>query len=167
MEEIRKRVPAERAEFVQLAYNTAVFPNMQLIQNTALAIRVFRPIAPDLTEMHYYCLGAIGESDEARSLRLRTFEDFYNASGLASPDDSVIYEMCQEGFMAGGRPWLQGYARGMGDMTEGTGEEVGRFGIVAERSSIGTLKTATEVPLHGPYRQWMKMMAAGMMEASR
>ncbi|MDB5582970.1 MAG: hypothetical protein JWR80_8146 [Bradyrhizobium sp.] len=165
MDEIASRVPPERAQFVDLAYNTLVFPNMQLIQNTALAIRVFRPLAPDLTEMHYYCLGAIGESNQNRALRLRAFEDFYNASGLATPDDSAVYELCQEGMLAGGNPWLQGYMRGMATMEQGSGEHARKFGLETDQTSTGTLKTGVEMSLHAPYRQWARMMSAGLAEA--
>jgi benzoate/toluate 1,2-dioxygenase subunit alpha len=161
MDEIRARVPAERADFVDLAYNTLLFPNMQLLQNTALAIRVFRPIAADLTEMSYYCLGAIGESTANRALRLRAFEDFYNASGLATPDDSAVYELCQEGFGASGNPWLQGYFRGMDLTVEGAGEFAHKYGIDAVQTTTGTLKTGMEVLLHAPYRQWVHMMSGG------
>jgi phenylpropionate dioxygenase-like ring-hydroxylating dioxygenase large terminal subunit len=166
MAEIARRVPAERAKFVDLAYNTLMFPNMQLLQNTALAIRVFQPIAPDLTEMNYYCLGAIGEATAHRALRLRAFEDFYNASGLATPDDSTVYEMCQEGMSTGGRSWLQGYSRGTNLMVQGSGERAQRFGISADQTCTGTLKTGLEVPLHAPYRQWAKLISAGLAEGT-
>ncbi len=166
MDEVRSRVPPERAEYVPLAYNTGIFPNMQLLQNTALAIRVFRPIAPDLTEMHYYCLGAIGESAKNRAMRLRAFEDFYNASGLATPDDSAVYEMCQEGFRAGGTSWVQGYSRGIAIMEKGAGAFGARSGVQADYATDGLLKTGTEVPLHAPYRQWAKMISAGLTESA-
>ncbi|WP_029548742.1 aromatic ring-hydroxylating oxygenase subunit alpha [Rhizorhabdus wittichii] len=160
MDEIRARVPAERAQWVDLAYNTLVFPNMQLIQNTALALRVIRPIAPDLTEMHYYCLGAIGESDGHRALRLRAFEDFYNASGLATPDDSAVYELCQQGYQTVGDPWLQGYMRGSDIVEQGASERAKAFGIDAVESATGMIKSGFETQLHAAYRQWATMMAA-------
>lgn len=160
IDEIRARVPHERAQWVDLSYNTLVFPNMQLIQNTALALRVIRPLAPNLTEMHYYCLGAIGESDEQRALRLRAFEDFYNASGLATPDDSAVYELCQEGYQSGGDQWLQGYMRGSDLLEPGPSQRAKAFGIDAEESATGVVKTGFETQLHSAYRQWATMMAA-------
>ena len=160
MDEIASRVSQDRARWVDLNYNTLVFPNMQLIQNTALALRVIRPIAPDLTEMHYYCLGAIGESDEHRALRLRAFEDFYNASGLATPDDSAVYELCQEGLNAGGDGWLQGYMRGVGGIEAGSSERAAAFGIEAVESVTGMIKSGFETQLHSAYRQWAAMIAA-------
>jgi phenylpropionate dioxygenase-like ring-hydroxylating dioxygenase large terminal subunit len=166
LEEVRKRVPPERARFVDLTYNTLIFPNMQLLHNTALAIRVFRPLSPDLTEMHYFCLGAIGETVENRAMRLRAFEDFYNASGIATPDDSAVYELCQQGFLAGGRPWLQGYSRGIALRTRATAEQAGKFGVDAAEVTIGSQKTGTEVPFHAPYREWARLMAVGFAEAA-
>lgn len=160
MDEIASRVPPEKARWVDLNYNTLAFPNMQLIQNTALALRVIRPIAPDLTEMHYYCLGAVGESDEYRAMRLRAFEDFYNASGLATPDDSAVYELCQQGMTGGGEGWLQGYMRGIGNIEPGSSERAEAFGIEAVESVTGMIKSGFETQLHAAYRQWAAMMAA-------
>ncbi|WP_313808185.1 Rieske 2Fe-2S domain-containing protein [Sphingobium sp.] len=166
MEEIASRVPEDRARWVDLNYNTLIFPNLQLIQNTALALRVIRPIGPNLTEMHYYCLGAVGESDEYRALRLRAFEDFYNASGLATPDDSAVYELCQEGLNGGGDGWLQGYMRGAGDVQPGASERAEAFGINAVESVTGMIKSGFETQLHAAYRQWAVMMATPIGGAS-
>src|SRR5258708_19907702 len=102
-------------------------------------MRVARPISVDLPEMVSYCLGAIGESKQQRSLRLREFEDFFNASGLATPDDSLMYERCQDGLTnAGGPAWLQGYARGMRDLKPGGNEWTAEIRPPPPQRSIGT-----------------------------
>ncbi|MDO6749977.1 benzoate 1,2-dioxygenase large subunit, partial [Gilvimarinus sp. 1_MG-2023] len=41
----------------------------------------------------------------ARTHRIRQYEDFFNASGMATPDDLEEFRACQEGFKAGGLPW--------------------------------------------------------------
>ncbi len=39
-----------------------------------------------------------GESDEARAHRIRRYEDFFNVSGMATPDDLEEFRSCQEGY---------------------------------------------------------------------
>ena len=52
-------------------------------------IRHFRPIAPDKTEVTIYCIAPKGESAEARRMRIRNYEDFFNPTGMATPDDTI------------------------------------------------------------------------------
>ena len=63
-------------------------------------IRHFRPIAPDKTEVTIYCIAPKGESAEARAHRIRQYEDFFNASGMATPDDLEEFRSCQLTFRA-------------------------------------------------------------------
>ena len=60
-------------------------------------IRVFRPVAVDKTEVTIYCIAPVGESDEDRYHRLRQYEDFFNASGMATPDDLAEFSAAQQG----------------------------------------------------------------------
>ena len=93
--------------------NLCLYPNVYLMDQFSTQIRHFRPIAPDRTEVTIYCIAPKGESAQARAHRIRQYEDFFNASGMATPDDTVSYENCQRGFASRVEPWLQGYARGM------------------------------------------------------
>lgn len=158
MEEIRERLSSERSNWSDLTFNSLIFPNLQIVQNTALAIRHIRPISHNLTELHYYCLGAKGESKTKRSLRLRAFEDFYNASGLATPDDATVYELCQLGLLAGVGEWSQGYARGAELVVDGGNRRSAELGIFPKQSATGSMRTGFETLLHAPYRQWNYMM---------
>ena len=67
--------------------NLCLYPNVYLMDQFSTQIRHFRPIAPDKTEVTIYCIAPKGESAEARSNRIRQYEDFFNASGMATPDD--------------------------------------------------------------------------------
>ena len=58
-------------------------------------IRTYRPIAVDKTEVTIYCIAPKGESAEARARRIRQYEDFFNASGMATPDDLEEFRACQ------------------------------------------------------------------------
>jgi benzoate/toluate 1,2-dioxygenase subunit alpha len=60
-------------------------------------IRHYRPLAVDETEVTIYCIAPKGESVEARSRRIRQYEDFFNASGMATPDDLEEFRACQIG----------------------------------------------------------------------
>jgi phenylpropionate dioxygenase-like ring-hydroxylating dioxygenase large terminal subunit len=162
IDKLRDRVGEAKADWMSIKmFNSLVFPNMQLAHNTALILRVFRPIAVDLTEMTSYCLGAIGEPAEERAMRLRAFEDFYNAAGLATPDDSVVYERCQQGMATGAIGWLQGFSRGLGALETGQNDVTRPMGINPVESSMGTLQSGQEVVYHPPYREWARLMDAG------
>ena len=68
--------------------NALFFPNMQLLENQSLQVRVNRPLSASETEITTYCIAPKGESRAARTLRIRQYEEFYNPSGLATPDDT-------------------------------------------------------------------------------
>ncbi len=51
------------------------------------------------------CIGVKGESAEARRNRIRQFEDFFNVSGLGTPDDLVEFREQQKGFQARLERW--------------------------------------------------------------
>lgn len=163
LDKLRARIGDTKAKWMTTRnYNATLFPNVNIAQNYALFLRIARPVSVDLTEMSLYCLGAIGESKAHRSWRLREFEDFFNASGLATPDDSAMYERCQTGLAAGATPWLQGTARGIGSIEPGANRLAKDIGVHPLESSLGTLKTGQEIMLHAPYREWARLMSAGV-----
>src|SRR5262249_4116964 len=99
--------------------NLTIFPNLQVAENASSQMRVIRPIAAGLTEMQTWCVAPRGESAKARALRIRQYEDFFNPTGMATPDDTVCYEEAQLGMAEQERPWLQGHARGLDASLEG------------------------------------------------
>jgi len=90
--------------------NLTIFPNLQIAENASSQLRVIQPIAAGRTLMRTWCIAPRGESPAARRQRFRQYEDFFNPSGMATPDDTVAYESCQRGFASAVEPWLQGYA---------------------------------------------------------
>jgi len=161
MEEIRKRVGELRADWMLRGRIVTIFPNLQIPDAITLMLRTFRPVAVDRTEMRSYCLAPIGEAPELRNRRLRQFEDFFNPGGLATPDDTTVYEDCQRGFQARGLSYLQGYSRGAATAVTGANDVARELGLKPATSEIGTYKTQTEALLHGPYREWLRLMEAG------
>lgn len=161
LDEVRKRVGDTRAEWMLKLRNLVVFPNMQIADSTALLLRTFRPLSVDKTEMRVYCLAAVGEPAEVRAWRLRQFEDFFNVSGLATPDDTTLYEDEQAGFSAP-VSWLQGYQRGIAAQEPGASALAREIGIKPTASLRGPYMVQTETAFHAPYREWARLMQAGV-----
>jgi benzoate/toluate 1,2-dioxygenase subunit alpha len=160
--EVRERVGELRADWMLKLRNLSIFPAMQIAEGITLMLRTFRPLAVDRTEMRSYCLAPIGEAPDRRAWRLRQYEDFFNPGGLATPDDTIVYEDCQRGLASHGLPWLQGYARGMGTLQNGADETARRLGIRPAESGRGSYEGQAETPFHAPYREWARLMQAGM-----
>lgn len=157
-DELVARVGPLRARWMFYARNLTIFPNLQIADNFASQIRVIRPLAPDRTEMTTYCVGPRGEAAAARRTRLRQYEDFYNPSGMATPDDLIVYEACQMTDDAARDTW-QSYERGMAVQQDGTNEVARELGIKPVASIKGPGQLWDETVLHAYYRAWSDRMA--------
>lgn len=160
LDRLVQRMGATRAQWMLKLRNVNVFPNLQIADSTSLILRTFRPLAPDLTEMRVYCMAPIGESDTQRAWRLRQFEDFFNPSGFATSDDTVVYEDCQQG----NQPelgYLQGFARGMAALQPGANAEARSLGFRPALSVKGGFRMQNEVCFHSAYREWARLMRVG------
>lgn len=162
IDEVRERVGQLRAEWMLNTRNLTVYPNLQIAEIAALQLRTIRPLAVDRTEATTYCIAPVGEPPEARALRLRQFEDFYNSSGFATPDDSVNFEDCQAGYRAHGIDWQQGYGRGMGVVRRGPDEFARELGISPATSMSGPFQIQDETVIQAGYREWLRLMRAGL-----
>jgi phenylpropionate dioxygenase-like ring-hydroxylating dioxygenase large terminal subunit len=162
MDEIRARVGEQRAEWMLNARNLQFFPNMQVADAISPMLRTFRPLAVDRTEMRAWCLAPIGESRTLRAWRLRQYEDFFNPGGMATPDDTIIYEEAQRGMGAFSLDFLQGYSRGLGAAVTGGGDAAAALGLDPATSVQGRYDMYNEVAFHGPYREWARLMEAGL-----
>lgn len=160
MDELRSRVGDARARWMLKLRNLTIFPNLQIADSTSLILRTFRPIRADLTEMRAYCLAPIGEAPERREWRLRQFEDFFNPSGLATSDDTVVYEDCQRG-SSHRLGWLQGFSRGMAELSEVPNTEAEELGMKPAYCVKGPFKMQNEVVYHAAYREWSRLMKEG------
>ncbi|WP_249276497.1 aromatic ring-hydroxylating oxygenase subunit alpha [Sphingomonas baiyangensis] len=139
--------------------NLTIFPNLQIAENASSQLRVIRPISAGRTEMRTWCIAPKGESAAARRQRIRQYEDFFNPSGMATPDDTVSYENCQRGFASRVEPWLQGYARGIGASVAGGNAFSDPIGLSPERSVLADAQLCDETLYHGYYREWARRMA--------
>jgi p-cumate 2,3-dioxygenase alpha subunit len=97
-EELTNRLGSERSQRVaETNRNLVIFPNLVLNDGSAVTIRTFHPVRPDLMNVTAWALGPIEESEVARAVRLDSFLTFYGPGGFATPDDVEALESVQKG----------------------------------------------------------------------
>lgn len=141
--------------------NLTIFPNLQIVDNlTSMMLRVINPLSPDCTEMQTRCLAPVGESPTDRTFRIRDYEDFFNPSGLATPDDNVVYEHSQAGLNARAAGWTAGYARGI-DRTglPETSPYAKELNLTASEWIHGPRSMGDETCFHDAYREWKRLLS--------
>ena len=158
VEELTKRLGVAKRNWMFNMRNLTIFPNLQLADNASSQMRVIRPIAAGMTEMQTWCIAPRGESAEARRFRIRQYEDFFNPTGMATPDDTVCYEEAQLGMAEQDRPWLQGHARGLTASVEGGNEWSDRIGLKPARSVLADAQLCDESLFGSYYRAWRERM---------
>lgn len=158
IDSVVERVGKVKANWMLGVRNLSLFPNVQFAENISLQMRIIRPLAPDLTEMLVYCVAPKGEPADARAYRIRQYEDFFNSTGLATPDDLKVYEQCQDGYRAWSVSDLQGYHRGMGRVHSGPDDHAEQLGISPATSVVGTFELQDETVFHSGYREWLRLM---------
>lgn len=145
---------AARAEWLTSIFrNLSVYPNLHLLDQMATLIRTFRPIAPDRTEITFYCLAPVSESAEERVRRLRQFEEFFMGSGMGTPDDNAEFEECQAG-AGGSAPGASFVAFGLHSRHEGSDEVARSLGIELESSGVIGYEGCTM----SQYDEWLRLM---------
>lgn len=160
-EDLRAAFGEARRNWMFNMRNLTIFPNLQIAENASSQLRILKPIAAGQTEMLTYCFGPIGESDAARRQRIRQYEDFFNPSGLATPDDTTAYEDCQTGAGANAG-WLQGYARGMTATRPGANPLTTPIGLTPAAGVLAGPELCDETVFHAYYRAWRTRIARGI-----
>ncbi|MEU6119758.1 benzoate 1,2-dioxygenase large subunit [Streptomyces sp. NPDC047117] len=139
---------------IEYSRNLCLYPNVYLMDQFSSQIRHFRPIAVDRTEVTIYCIAPKGESAEARANRIRQYEDFFNASGMATPDDLEEFRSCQKTYLAGAAPWND-LSRGVAHRITGPDEDAKKLGIHPVASGART-EDETLYPIQHGY--WLDTM---------
>jgi len=134
--------------------NLCLYPNVYLMDQFSSQIRVLRPIAVDKTEVTIYCIAPKNESDEARAHRIRQYEDFFNASGMATPDDLEEFRACQQGYAASAQPWND-MSRGATHWVEGADAAAREIDLAPKMSGV---KTEDEGLFTVQHRFWLDSM---------
>ncbi|SFQ47579.1 benzoate/toluate 1,2-dioxygenase alpha subunit [Geopseudomonas sagittaria] len=134
--------------------NLCLYPNLYLMDQMGSQVRITRPLSVDRTEVTIYCIAPKGESAEARAHRIRQYEDFFNASGMATPDDLEEFRACQEGFMGSAAPWND-MSRGATHWIEGADEAAKEIDLKPLLSGARTEDEGLFVVQH---RHWLASM---------
>ena len=139
---------------IERSRNLCLYPNVYLMDQFGSQIRLLRPLAVDKTEVTIYCIAPKGESPEARSRRIRQYEDFFNVSGMATPDDLEEFRACQVGFAAKAVMWND-MCRGAELWVEGADEAAKEIGL---KPTLSGLKTEDEGLYTVQHRYWLETM---------
>ena len=127
--ELAERLGEERAGFiVDQTRNLCLYPNVYLMDQFSTQIRVVRPISVNKTEVTIYCFAPKGEAASERALRIRQYEDFFNVSGMGTPDDLEEFRACQTGYAGAGDLWND-LSRGATRCIEGADDNARAMGL--------------------------------------
>ncbi|CEA09641.1 2-halobenzoate 1,2-dioxygenase large subunit [Arthrobacter saudimassiliensis] len=164
LEEWSAQFGQERARFmVGASRNLCVYPNVYLMDQFSSQIRHFRPISVDKTEVTIYCIAPKGESAEARANRIRQYEDFFNATGMATPDDLEEFRSCQKTYLARTAPWND-MSRGATHQIKGPDETALKIGLNPISSGA---KTEDEGLYPVQHSYWAETMRAAVAAEER
>ena len=105
------------------------------------------------TEITIYCIAPKGESAEARAQRIRQYEDFFNVSGMATPDDLEEFRSCQMGYQ-GGRGWND-MSRGATHWVDGADAAAQEIDLHPQMSGVRTEDEGLFVLQH---KYWQETM---------
>lgn len=111
-----------------ISRNLCLYPNVYLMDQFSSQIRHIRPISADMTEVTTFCIAPKGEPAEARAHRIRQYEDFFNATGMATPDDLEEFRSAQNTHRATAAPWND-MSRGQAHQVNGPDEQAAALGM--------------------------------------
>ncbi|GAA4857450.1 benzoate 1,2-dioxygenase large subunit [Saccharopolyspora rosea] len=143
--------------------NLCLYPNVYLMDQFSSQIRHFRPISVDRTEVTIHCIAPRGESSEARANRIRQYEDFFNATGMATPDDLEEFRACQKTYAAAAAPWND-LSRGAAHQIDGPDAEADKLGLRPIASGVRTEDEGLYPIQHG---YWLRRMREALEAEQR
>lgn len=139
---------------IERSRNLCLYPNVYFMDQFGSQIRVLRPISVDKTEVTIYCIAPVGEAPEARARRIRQYEDFFNASGMATPDDLEEFRACQAGYAGIELEWND-MCRGSKHWIQGPDDAANEIGLKPKLSGI---KTEDEGLYLAQHQYWLEVM---------
>ncbi|WP_404978835.1 Rieske 2Fe-2S domain-containing protein [Caballeronia novacaledonica] len=154
-EELKARLGEEVADaIVNQTRNLCIYPNLYVMDQVSTQIRVVRPISVDKTEVTIYCFGPRDESEQDRNTRIRQYEDFFNVSGMGTPDDLEEFRACQSGFKGVAAQWND-LSRGAPRWVNGADDNAARIGLKPILSGVRIEDEGLFVQQH---RYWSETM---------
>lgn len=153
--EFAERCGEDAADWmIQNSRNLCLYPNVYLMDQFGSQIRLLRPLSVDRTEVTIYCIAPRGEAPAARAHRIRQYEDFFNVSGMATPDDLEEFRACQQGYAGEALPWND-MCRGATHWVDGPDEAARRIGLNPRMSGVRTEDEGLYTVQH---RYWLETM---------
>ena len=161
--ELEGRLGKNRADYIiGQTRNLCVYPNVYLMDQFSTQIRVVRPISVDQTEVTIYCFAPIGESAADRALRIRQYEDFFNVSGMGTPDDLEEFRSCQSGYAGADDLWND-LSRGATRWIDGADENARHIGF---KPLLSGERTEDEGLFVRQHEYWAQSLIAGIDSSS-
>ncbi|MDI5897471.1 Rieske 2Fe-2S domain-containing protein [Flavobacterium yafengii] len=159
LDRLNAELGEERTNFiVNETRNLALYPNVYLMDQFSTQIRVVRPISVDKSEVTIYCMAPKNEPVADRALRIRQYEDFFNVTGMGTPDDLEEFRSCQESYLAKAMPWND-VSRGAEHWVYGPDEHATAMGINPKLSGIRTEDEGLFLMQH---QYWAETLAAAL-----
>ncbi|EEG06910.1 anthranilate 1,2-dioxygenase large subunit [Pseudogulbenkiania ferrooxidans] len=134
--------------------NLNIYPSLFFMDQISSQLRIVRPVAWNKTEIVSQCIGVKGESNQDRENRIRQFEDFFNVSGMGTPDDLVEFREQQRGFQARLERWND-ISRGHHKWLQGTTPNSELLGIQPVLTGTELTHEGLYVNQHGAWREFL------------
>lgn len=143
--------------------NLFLFPNLFLMDQMSSQIRMFRPLSIDKTEVRAVAFAPKCDTPAQRAKRIRQYEDFFNASGMATPDDLAAFNATQIGLKARAAEWSD-ISRGSRNLVVGADERASKLGFVPQYGGTGLQDEGIYLNQH---RQWLKLLERGIQTSEK
>jgi benzoate/toluate 1,2-dioxygenase subunit alpha len=159
LDELTARHGRAKAQWmVENLRNLCLYPNLYLMDQMSSQLRVTRPLAVDKTEVTIYCIAPKNEPAELRARRIRQYEDFFNASGMATPDDLEEFRACQQAYMGKAMRWND-LSRGAKHWIEGADEGAQAIDLHPLRSGVKVEDEGLFLVQHGYWSDALRAAA--------
>ena len=157
--EFAERMGKLRADWVVgRLRNLLLYPSVFLMDQQSSQIRVIQPLAVDRTKVTIFGVAPSGETPAERTQRIRYYEDFFNASGMATPDDLSEFNASQMGF--------QGRALGESDLSRGAKQRITGPNQYAKDLGINPRSSGARIDDEGIYlgqfEYWLQLLIRGL-----
>ncbi|NLP40010.1 MAG: benzoate 1,2-dioxygenase large subunit [Corynebacterium pollutisoli] len=160
LDQLKELHGEDRANFmVGASRNLCLYPNVYIMDQFSTQIRRLEPVSVDKTEVSIWCIAPKGESDQSRATRIRQYEDFFNATGMATPDDLEEFRSCQKTYQATSFPWND-MTRGLHQQVEGLNDKARQLGLTSVLSSGAKTEDEGLYPIQHAY--WENVMEAAV-----
>ena len=126
-------------------------------------IRIVRPISVEKTEIRTICFAPKSDSAADRVNRIRQYEDFFNATGMATPDDVAAFNASQRGFHATNMEWSD-VSRGSLNVLQGGDDRAARIGLKPVFTGTQLQDEAIYLNQH---HYWQKLLCQGLDKDER